>query len=131
VRYRRPSGCSGFCADRADWSSEGDLLFAKDGNTTYYQAAGARALFTANAQGLYDRTIIPAPPFLTRFSTFAYVWSGLEAYFMTAYRTCQGWTSSADTEQGDCAEVASEELFTANQPESCAHRSQGLICVSQ
>ena len=100
-------------------------------NTTYYQAAGARALFTANAQGLYDRTIIPAPPFLSGFGNFAYLWSGLDIYFATAYRTCQGWTSSADTEQGDCAEAAGRELFTAFLPETCAHRSRGLICASQ
>ena len=100
-------------------------------NTTYYQAAGALALFTANAQGLYDRTIIPAPPFLSGLSTFEYLWSGLDTYFTTAYRTCQGWTSSADTEQGDCAEAASGELFTARQPEICSHRSRGLICVSE
>jgi hypothetical protein len=57
--------------------------------------------------------------------------SGRSIYFMTAYRTCQDWTSSADTEQGDCAEAAGRELFTASVPESCAHRSRGLICVSE
>ena len=100
-------------------------------NTTYDQAAGARALFTANAQGLYDRTIIPAPLFLSGLSTFVYLWSGLDLYFTTAYRTCQGWTSSADTEQGDCAEAGAAELFTASLPETCAYCSRRSHCVSQ